>query len=219
MNQPANVEQKTLNDILIWVAQRGDNIQDAPEQVQRIQERTAFIYRKISSRELETMLTVGAPRTVNMLNNNAFIYLPPIDKGGWLVPILCVEYNYAGGTPELSLKVALFLISEDDDKETLQAIGYRFETPHERERHHYYHIQPINGFDRDNNRWILPGTEWVPTNYPAFPIDAQDPIELLVCMLVSLYDLAIIKNLESKFKALIKSNIEKMKLYGFITQL
>jgi hypothetical protein len=154
-----------------------------------------------------------------MLNKNAFIYLPPIENGGWLVPILRVEYNYAVETPELSLKVALFLISENDSQETLKAVGYRFETPHEQVRHHYCHIQLVNGFDRDNKRWILPGTEWVPTNYPAFPIDAQDPIELLVCMLVSLYDLAIIKNLEGKFKALIKSNIKKMKLYGFITQL
>jgi hypothetical protein len=217
MYQPVNIEQRKLIDILIWVAQLGDNIQDTTDKVQKIQAKTAVPYRKINSRELESLLNEGAPKTIKMFNKKAFIYLPPIEKGGWLVPILSVEYNYAVETPELTLKVALFLISENDDKETLQAIGYRFETPHEQERHHYYHVQPIKGFERDNNRWNLPGTEWVPTDYPAFPMDAQDPIELLVCMLVSLYDLAIIKNLEGKFKTLIKSNIEKMKLYRSIT--
>ena len=215
MNQPANMEQKTVNDILIWIAQRGDDIQDAPEQVQRIQDRT-FYYRKISSRELETMLTVGAPRTVNMLDNKAFIYLPPIKKGNCIVPILCVEYDYATEMPELTLRIALFLF---DGENNLKAIGYRFETAHNRERHHYYHIQHINKFDPsdESDRYKLPDTEWVPIEYPAFPIDAQNPIELLICLLVSLYDLTIIKKFEGKIKTIIGSHVKRMKLSMFLT--
>lgn len=212
MNQPVNIEQKILNDILVWVAQLGDKNQDTSEKVQRIREKIGVNYRKITDRKLENMLTKDAPNTLSMFDKNVFIYLPPIEKGDIYVPILSVEYDYAVAMPEVSLKIALFLISETDGKDTLKAIGYRFETPHKNVRHHYYHIQHINGFSRSDSRWKLPGNEWVPTEYPAFPIDAQDPIQLLVCLLVSLYDRAIIKNLEGQVKTLIKPHIEKMKL-------
>lgn len=217
MNRPVNIEQNTLNNILVWVAQLGDNIQNTSEKVQKIQEQTG-VFRKITDRELEAMLSTGAPRTVSMLENNAFIYLPPAKKGDCFVPILCVEYDYAIEMPKLSLKIALFHISENDDKRPLQAIGYRFETSHEQERHHYCHIQHINGFGH-SDRYKLPGTEWVPMEYPAFPIDAQNPIELLVCLLVSLYDLDIINDLKGEFKTLIEAHIKKMRLFKFVTKI
>ena len=213
-----NIEQKKFVDILVWIAQLGDNVQNLPEEAQKIHQSAAGKYRKINSRELEAILTQGESKTLSLLDSNAFIYLPPVTKGGCFVPILCVEYDFDAETPIISLKVALFLMVEKDGKDSPQAIGYRFETPHHQGRHHYYHIQPIDGFGR-SSRWKLPGTEWIPTDYPAFPIDAHDPIELLVCLLVSLYDLAIINNLEGKFKTLIKSNIRGMKLSRFITRL
>jgi hypothetical protein len=211
MSQPVNVGQKTLNDILIWIVQRGDDIQNAPEQVQSIQEQIAIYYKKINGLELEAMLTAGAPGMMSMLDKDVFIYLPPIEKGNYIVPILCLEYDYATEIPELILKIALFLF---DGEQNLKAIGYRFETANKQGRHCYCHIQHIDGLGRHK---LPPGIEWIPKEYPAFPIDAQDPVELLVCMLVSLYDLAIIKNLEGKYKTLIKSNVEKMKLYRSIT--
>jgi len=216
MSPTTNIEHKTLVDILIWVAQLGDNVQGASEKVQKIHEQTALYFRKVSSRELEALLNTGAPSKVNLIDNNAFICLPPIEKGDCFVPILCVEYDYSLVVPELHLRIALFLISEGDGDETLKAIGYRFETAHTRDRHHYCHLQHINKLGQ-RNRYTLPGVEWIPTEYPAFPIDAQDPIQLLVCMLVSLYDVDIIKNLEGKFKSLIRSNLEKMTLHKFIT--
>jgi len=213
MNQPVNVGQKTLNDLLVWIAQRGENIQSAQKQFQKIQEKTAIYYRKMDSRELEALLAAGAPGTMSTSEKNAFIYLPPTEKGPCIVPILSVEYNYATEPPEATLRIALFLLDSKDD---IKAIGYRFETASRQGRHRYCHIQHIDGLGQNK---FPPGVEWIPTEYPAFPLDAQDPIELVICMLVSLYDREILDALEGKFKTFIKSNIEKMRLYRFTTQL
>ena len=206
------MEQKKFIDILVWIAQLGDKVQNLPEKAQKIHQRAAEKYRKIGSRELEAILTRGEPKTVSLLNCRGFVYLPPIDKGGWLVPILSVEYNYSADNPQVSLKVALFLLVEVAGKENLRAIGYRFETPHGGDRHNYYHVQPIDGFGH-SDRWKLPGTDWVPTDYPAFPIDAQDPIQLLISMLVSLYDHAFVQDIQGQFKTDVKRHVEKMKLF------
>ena len=186
MNQPINMGQKTLNDILLWAAQRGDNIQGTPDQVQEIQEQTATYYRRISGRELEALLSAGVEGIISMSEKNAFIYLPPVEKGNCIVPILCVDYDYATNTPEVTLRIALFLIDNGGNQ---KAIGYRFETGHGERRHRYHHIQHIDQLGKQK----LQGSEWIPTEYPAIPIDAQDPIDLVVCMLVCLYDLEILK--------------------------
>jgi len=212
MNQPVNMEQRELMDLLIWIAQLGDKVQSVSAKVQKIQERTAINYRKIRDRELEALL-LSAPLGLRLLDRNVFIYLPAIEKGTCFVPILGVEYDYSLHPPEIHLKVALFLISENDGLETLNAIGYRFETPHEGVRHRYCHIQHIIRFDQ-SERYKLPGAEWVPWEYPAFPVDAQDPIELLICMLVSLYDIDIIKKLDGKTKTIFETHIQRMKLHN-----
>jgi len=208
-------EQRKLVEILVWISQLGDNVQNLPKEAQKIHQSAAEKFRKINSRELEAILTQDESETVSLLDSNSFVYLPPIEKGGCFVPILCIEYNFDAETPIVSLKVALFLMVENDGKDELKAIGYRFETPHKHSRHHYYHLQPIDGFDR-SDRWKLPGSEWVPTNYPAFPLDAEDPIELLICLLVSLYDLKIIKAIRDIKDNFINKTIKNLKLHHFI---
>ena len=47
MNQPVTMEQRELMDLLIWIAQLGDKVQNVSAKVQKIQERTAINYRKI----------------------------------------------------------------------------------------------------------------------------------------------------------------------------
>jgi hypothetical protein len=48
--------------------------------------------------------------------------------------------------------------------------------------HHYYHVQIIQPPTSRLN--------WLPDAQPAFPLDADNPVKLLLCVLVSLYGLA-----------------------------
>ena len=77
----------------------------------------------------------------------------------------------------------MFLV---DDDINVKSLGYRFESPEGKNNqnagvHHYYHIQMIQ-----------PPTcriDWLPETQPAFPLDADNPVKLLLCVLVSLYGL------------------------------
>ena len=122
------------------------------------------------------------------------LYLPTIWKGNAVqVPILTWKYNFSLAKPQTSLYVALLQIAETSGR--LQGIGLRFETPEEpgegsESAHNYWHAQITRGFTRerplmDGDRALCP--EWFPESYPAFPLPAYTPEELVVCMLVSLY--------------------------------
>ena len=87
------------------------------------------------------------------------------------------------------MSIYLFLFKWADGNGTLRAIGYRFETRHGSggDAHDYYHAQPVSDLKRAKIRHRLPCPGWIPDEVPAFPLRAENPIELLLCTLVSMY--------------------------------
>ena len=106
--------------------------------------------------------------------------------------------------------MALFLL---DANGTPRAVGYRFETPETAGPHHYYHAQLIRSFGKAGVDWGIPCPVWLPDTQPAFVLDADDPIELLVCLLVSLYGRGYVdKELRgAEFWNQIEADIAKMR--------
>lgn len=216
-------EQGILNQIIRWLADRqrwtrGQSHRKALD----IFELLFPTYRPVGD-NLEAKLAENEP-TLDLLEEGNFIYLTPVEKQGWMVPVLSIMYNFSGSKPVVRLRLALFLLDEND---TLKAIGYRFETPESNVEvgekspvvgdHDYYHAQLINGFDKTTQRWQLPCELWLPTSWPAFPLDAEDPVGLIVCLLVSLYGLNYISATlgTTPFKNELKSHIKKMTLDKF----
>ncbi|MDY7229029.1 hypothetical protein [Hyalangium rubrum] len=117
----------------------------------------------------------------------AFIYLKPPEKASRSLPVLNLNCDFSGSLPNVGLRLAFFLL--DDDKRPV-SIGFRFETPHgvdgEEGLHDYYHAQPINSFFKDSDN-LLNCPPWLPCKLPAFPLQAQTPVELLSCLLLSIY--------------------------------
>lgn len=122
------------------------------------------------------------------------LYLPTVWKGGAVqVPVLTWTFDFGLARPQASLYLALLQVPEVSGQ--LQALGLRFETPEEggdgaESAHNYWHAQVTRGFTRerpleDRGRALCP--EWLPDSYPAFPLPATTPAELLVCVLISLY--------------------------------
>ena len=90
--------------------------------------------------------------------------------------------------------LALFEMSTDE----VRAVGFRFETPEGGDErghghHNYYHSQMFNYF-RPNKDNKIP-TNWCPDTTPAIPLDAQNPVQLIISMLCSLYNMDYIKRL------------------------
>ena len=78
-----------------------------------------------------------------------------------------------------------------DDNSALQALAIRFETdeggrkPEEKiGAHDFCHAQLCNGI---NGRTQGSTPTWLPDSQPSFPLDADDQVGLVICMLTALY--------------------------------
>jgi len=64
-------------------------------------------------------------------------------------------------------------------------IGYRYEMPEIGCNHNYYHVQPCRNLgNRDQE---IPGALQISDRYPTWPLAAESALELLLCLIVSLY--------------------------------
>lgn len=112
-----------------------------------------------------------------------FLYLNPITESRLMVPRIQLKCNFGRNIPEVRCRLELFLLGDDAN---IKSLGYRLESPEGQNTqgqgvHHYYHFQMIQ-----------PPTctiDWLPETQPAFPLDADHPVKLLLCLLVSLYGL------------------------------
>lgn len=86
--------------------------------------------------------------------------------------------------------------------------GFRYETPEDGDNHDYYHAQPCRSMGGDEEvRCALPISPRVPT----FPLAAQSSLELLLCLVTSVYGMAGLKKLQSKVSGrnkLLRQSIE-----------
>lgn len=129
---------------------------------------------------------------------NLYFFLELLNEKGPMLPVATLSYDFVAGS--LQLRVALFSVREREGGPVLRAVGYRFESPEAGRyegggdgellgAHDYFHAQPIMRLVKDAPRSALADSEarWVPEAQPAFPLEASDVLELLVCTLVTIY--------------------------------
>jgi len=144
-------------------------------------------YHLASDVHVERLFIGRSRQAEDLVRQNQFVYLQPVDSQGPMLPILAVRFDFAHEPPLLSLQVALFR-TMNEDQEVPNAVAFRFETAEGPGVHCYYHAQPVSRFrGSDDPRHDLPIPTWIPDSQPAFPIDANNPVALFVAMLVSLY--------------------------------
>jgi hypothetical protein len=169
--------------------------------IRDIYERLSLIYEPLNSneRELENLVPSRENPQAKWDAGAAkkkVLYLQPPERGRKLLPILTMEYDFARSIPEVRLKVALYALDEEG---YLRVLGLRFEAPEGEGDHDYYHVQFSKGFERRESfkgDKFLKGEElagssfpaWIPEKEPTIPISARNSVELLLCVLESLYD-------------------------------
>ncbi len=179
---------KTFRDLVLWLF----DSHEKPWEYSHEGARKIYLDRlgsmnPISGREeLETFLPTG-DKVQAEFRLNQYLYLNPIEKGGVFVPRINIKCDFGRNHPMVRLRLGLFLTTED----SLEGFGFRFETPEGRSlerlgRHHYYHAQIIQDFGHPERNKLI---GWLPDEQPAFPLDANDPVKLLISLLVSLYGL------------------------------
>jgi hypothetical protein len=121
---------------------------------------------------------------------NYYLYLKPVEHGVTMIPVLNLIYDFGCSLPRVRIYLGLFQRHED----YIKGIGYRFEAPEGIStsgsgRHHFYHLQMIRGFPFGGFFYPPEFMAWLPDSEPTIPLDAQNPIHLLCCLLISLYGL------------------------------
>jgi len=140
------------------------------------------ISRVENARRLEELI---AANEFDLLDAKRFIYLEPVLQGPQMLPVMSVRCNFRRAAPEVRLELGLFLL---DSKGELAAIGVRFETPEgSTGMHRYYHAQLFVAFHKEGAYRLPQCPEWVPTEQPALLLKAQDPVSLLMNLVVSVY--------------------------------
>ena len=134
----------------------------------------------------------GAKQEIGLRDQNRFLYLVPTEDER-ILPFVTLHSD----DKWRHFKVYV-LLSMLDEKSRLKALVMRFETD-EGDRnpsgkigsHDFCHAQ----FCESINGIIQASTpSWMPTSQPSIPLDADNQISLVLCMLVSVYGGAFVKS-------------------------
>lgn len=190
-----NQEQETLRQVLLWLLTRYRNAKsNLSGRRLEIHDLVSEKYEVFQDAELEKLLATN--EVFSCLDHNKFLILEPVPLGTWMLPVLSFRYDFGRSLPEFDIRLALFLSERVEEKDTLRAIGYRFESPEGEGSHHYYHAQLIHSFQKGNERLRLPCPQWLPTKQSAFALDAKSPTTLIACLLITLYGRDFIHELQ-----------------------
>ena len=134
---------------------------------------------------------------VNFFTENKVLYLPPLNKDAEdaeFVPIFSLCCNLSRNQSVARFRVMLVTLDRND-KTKLNGIGFRMETPEGTDQnestgiHDFYHAQLIQQFTPKQLGNILQNEcpNWLPESQPSFPLPADCPVTLLLCIMITLY--------------------------------
>ena len=128
------------------------------------------------------------------------IYLPPLEKDPNCVPILSLYFKLKETQSIAKLRVLLVRLDKNREPHGIYGIGFRMETPEKVNQgvnssvnnegaHDFHHAQLIRKFGEKklDNKLQIDCPTWLPQSQPSFPLPAECPVTLLLCLLVTLY--------------------------------
>ena len=154
----------------------------------------------ISLEEIEKLLALSGTVGMNFSEHGKVLYLPPLEKDAHFLPILSLSCKLKETHSTAQLRV--MLVSIDDCLKAARkfyGIGFRMETPESWNpdldtpanpgMHDFHHAQLIQEFGQTklDNKLQIECPCWIPVTQPSFPLPAQCPVTLLLCLIVTLY--------------------------------
>lgn len=151
-----------------------------------------YSIRPIKSKDIERFFC-SSQKCVNLnfFEEKKVLYLPPMKRDAEdakFVPIFSLSCNLSRNQNVARFRVMLVSLEEN----ILKGIGFRMEPPeniNQNGRHNFHHAQFIQQFSPKQYGNILPTKcpNWLPESQPAFPMPADCPVTLLLCILLTLY--------------------------------
>ena len=158
--------------------------------------------RPIKPEDIKQFFSPSKTAKVNFFKENRVLYLPPLRKDAddaEFVPIFSLCCNLSKNQSIARFRV--MLVTLDESNEALNGIGFRMETPEGRDQssnttdndnigiHDFHHAQLIQQFDpkQFGDKLQTKCLSWLPESQPSFPLPADCPVTLLLCLIVTLY--------------------------------
>ena len=182
----------------VWVGRNPDPIRS--KQALATFEALCWKLLPISFKEIEDSLALSETVGMNFSQYGKVLYLPPLKKNARFVPILSLSCQLKETHSTAQLRVMLVSLDDCLDADgKFYGIGFRMETPESwnhdtgppvnRGMHDFHHAQLIQEFGQTelNNMLEIECPCWIPVTQPSFPLPAQCPVTLLLCLIVTLY--------------------------------
>ena len=172
-----------FRDLFLWMFSRNAPWRDLPPRAQSIFDEVQATYPPFyTDSELEDSLPAESRLEASF---SSYLYLEPSVKDRQvMLPIVTASYNFdpeQKSIDKVRVRLGLFFKHQGETK----SVAFRFESPEGEGSHNFYHVQPIRALDREP---VTPGgADWLPEWNPTLPLDANDPVTLVLCLLMSLY--------------------------------
>jgi hypothetical protein len=154
----------------------------------------------IKPEDINQFFSPSETADVNFFEEKKVLYLPPLKKDAEFVPIFSLYCNLSKEQSIAKFRVMLVTLDQND-KTKLNGIGFRMEPPESRDQnvnttnndntgiHGFYHAQLIQQFSPKQFGDILQNKclSWLPESQPSFPLPANCPVTLLLCIILTLY--------------------------------
>ena len=120
--------------------------------------------------------------------NNRVIYIKPPKREKTAVAVVWCRWNFDSELLSCGFQFGIWSTQDYPNacacrKQTV-FVGFRYETPEDGETHNYYHAQPCRSIGgRNEIAYALP----ISTRNPTFPLAAKSSLELLLCLVISVY--------------------------------
>ena len=188
-----SIQRTLVRQILLWLQGRYEAWKRDPRgPASKFRELVSVTCPEFGQTELEALLSKKI--AFNSSGENRYLFLEPLNEGKGIVPVLSFSYDFQGKNAELRLRLALFVPHNN----SLAAIGFRFEPSEGPGTHDYFHAQMFREFRGRGGKALPECPTWLPTSQPAFHLKADDPVTLLVCMVISLYGIDVAGELEQQ---------------------
>ena len=172
----------------------------ALETYEFVSERRLQSIQHIKTEDIKEFFPPSETAEVNFFEKNKVLYLPPLKKDAEFVPIFSLSCNLRKEQSIAKFRVMLVSLDENDQT-TLNGIGFRIETPEGRDQnadtndnnrigiHDFYHAQLIQQFSpkQFDNKLQTKCPGWLPESQPSFPLPADCPVTLFLCLIRTLY--------------------------------
>ena len=146
-------------------------------------------FNPINQQDLTQFLSRGQS---GQFGHDQAIYIAPPPKEKSAVAALWCRWDFDLAPPKCAFYFGIWsekpsfpTVDTSEGSKHTAFVGFRYETPEVGDNHAYYHAQPCRSMGARDDPIVhaLP-LSW---RYPTFPLAAKSPLDLLLCLVVSLY--------------------------------